>query len=206
MPKLTIFKSRACDYVTNDVVFELATTCSSLEHVNIARCNCVQDDTITLLAQNNSSTLSSLDIAWSKASDVSIKIVFDKCKKLFILNMEGCKSSDVAHIEALIVNAKALKHVSMAWVNSCDEKWAHKVVQLKPDLCIVDYYGEEIRGKEYLFHKQRHGTAAAENSMATAASVKNEGCKVLVARESSEGLSACSIDYDTDYNDYSEYS
>ena len=83
-PELKSFKSRACDYVTNDVVFELATTCSSLEHVNIARCNCVQDDSITLLAQNNSSTLNSLDIAWSKASDVSIKIVFGECKKLCI--------------------------------------------------------------------------------------------------------------------------
>ena len=119
--------------------------------------------------------------------------------------MEGCKSSDVAHIEALIVNAKALKHVSMAWVNSCDEKWAHKVVQLKPDLCIVDYYGEEIRGKEYQCSTSRSQSMLLENSMATATSIKDKGrSKVLVARESSEGLSARSIDYDTDYNDYSE--
>ena len=75
--------------------------------------------------------------------------------------MEGCKSSDVAHIEALIVNAKALKHVSMAWVNSCDERWAHKVVQLKPDPCIVDYYGEEIRGKNTACIPQTEESIAA---------------------------------------------
>ena len=79
----------------------------------------------------------------------------------------------------------------MAWVNSCDEKWAHKVVQLKPDLCIVDYYGEEIRGKEYLCSTNRSQgqSLLLDNSMATAASVKNEGCSKMLARENH--LKAC---------------
>ena len=121
--------------------------------------------------------------------------------------MEGCKSSDVAHIEALMVNAKALRYVSMAWVNSCDERWAHRIVQLKKDLCIVDYYGEEIRGKEYRLHSTNRGLGQLllEKSVATPASSEIKGCSTLLAvRESSEGLSAGSIDYDTDYNDYSE--
>ena len=79
------------------------------------------------------------------------------------------------------------------------------MVQLKPDLCIVDYYGEEIRGKEYQCSTSRSESMLLENSMATATSIKDKGrSKVLVARESSEGSSAGSIDYDTDYNDYSE--
>ena len=39
--RIEVIKSRACDYM-NDMVFELATTCTSLQHVNIARCNCVR--------------------------------------------------------------------------------------------------------------------------------------------------------------------
>ena len=53
--------------------------------------------------------------------------------------MEGCKSSNVIEIETSILHLDALKHIRMAWVNSCDDKWAKKVVKAKPNLCIVEY-------------------------------------------------------------------
>jgi hypothetical protein len=199
-PNLKSFKSRACEYVTNDVILALASTCFALEQVNISRCKDIFDDAIILLVKNNCKTLKNLDIAWSKCTNESISFALNYCKYLCILNIEGCKSSDVSEIERLIIQSPLLKYISMAWINSCDDVWAHKIVAEKNTLCIVDYYGEEIRGR--LYDNGRH-----MKSQEPLISCDDMMQKMLV-REKNEKLiqheHTSDLGSDTDYNEYSD--
>ena len=199
-PNLTSFKSRACEYVTNDVILTLASTCCTLEQVNISRCKDITDDAIILLVKNNCKTLKNLDIAWSKCTNESISFALNYCKLLRILNIEGCKSSDVSEIGRLIIKSPLLKYISMAWINSCDDVWAHKIVAEKNTLCIVDYYGEEIRGRLYdngRHMKSQEQLISCDDNMSQKKLVRENNEKLIHEHTSDLGS-------DTDYNEYSD--
>ena len=208
-PNLLSFKTRACEYVTNDVILALASNCHHLQQVNISRCNNVQDNAIIALAKNNFKTLTSLDIAWSKCTNESITVILEFCKKLCILSMEGCKSSNVIEIETSILQLDALKHIRMAWVNSCDDKWAKKVVKAKPNLCIVEYYGEEICGK--LYDDGRRCSTQEEAVLVPDEMVNNNNMSDSPKLDRFPSLGRLSllgsvddVGFDTDYNAYSD--
>ena len=143
--RLRKFKSRACDYVGDDAVLALADSCPYLEQANLARCHKIGDVAWERLSLN-CPKINDLDISWSSATSESIEKILKHCPRLQRFSMEGCKQ-EVPEIEEAILGLNELVWINFSWVNSCSAAFANKLVSMKPDLCVCDYYGEQIKGK-----------------------------------------------------------
>ena len=150
-PYLTKMKARACEYVNDAVVVALAGNCPRLEHLNIARGCEITDGPLSELAKV-CVELKDVDISWSKATNISIGELLLNCTRLKRFSMAGCKQN-VLDLRDHILALNGLIWLNLSWVNSCSAKFAQDLVNVKTNLCVSDYYGEEIRGID--FHEVR---------------------------------------------------
>jgi hypothetical protein len=127
---------------------ELAQACSNLLKLNLSRCGdfFLSRDALRAIALK-CTLLRDLDLSWSPADDAGVTAVLDGCHELRMLSLQGCKQL-TTDISERLVRAPNLLWCDLSWVNNIDPDRSAEMVVENPRLCVVEYYGSSLSGRE----------------------------------------------------------
>ena len=100
-------------------------------------------------------SLTDLDLSWTEVGDEGVLALFRGCSALKLLAVQGCKALTPRCVRGLfeegdtnLVAAPALQWIDFSWVNTMSVTLAEAVLRARPELAVVDYYGDLLKGSQ----------------------------------------------------------
>ena len=135
----------------------VARACSELTKLNLARVGAGLDDggACALASSGARASLTDLDLSWTEVGDEGVLALFRGCSALKLLAVQGCKALTPRCVRGLfeegdtnLVAAPALQWIDFSWVNTMSVTLAEAVLRARPELAVVDYYGDLLKGSQ----------------------------------------------------------
>lgn len=113
--KLAHLNIASCD-VTDLSLEHISQGCKNLKHINISSCNNITPVGIGILAESCTNLVSfiSLACADSTINDISLQALSSGCKKLKMINLNGCKAVTDIGVQALAENCHQLVYCCLS--------------------------------------------------------------------------------------------
>ena len=155
--KLRCAALRGADGDEASDVERVARACPELKKLNLARVGAGIDDAgACALARGGArASLTDLDLSWTEVGDDGCHALFRSCSALKLLAVQGCKALTPRCVRGLFeeadereVAAPALQWIDFSWVNTMSVTLAEAVLRARPELAIVDYYGDLLKGSQ----------------------------------------------------------
>lgn len=153
-PRLCSLKARcrSLDH-TPRALQRLALACPSLMKLNLKQCGDTYASRASLEAlADHCPLLRDVNLSWSNACDGGVGALAKKCASLELLDLVGCKALTPG-LRPHLLQSTSLSWVDLSWVDGITDRIAGAMVgprpQGNPRLCVVDYYGEFVRGDQY---------------------------------------------------------
>lgn len=114
-PKMKYLNIASCD-VTDTSLKAIGDGCKNLKHIDISNCNKIRPQSIEYLAKNCQGLLSFISVACSGATinDESIKLLSNNCRKLRIVNLNGCSALTNEGVHSLASNCPQLIYCNLS--------------------------------------------------------------------------------------------
>lgn len=113
--KLAHLNIASCD-VTDKSLEAISQGCKNLRHINISSCNKITPTGLGYLARNCTSLVSFIALACgdSTINDISLQVLSQGCRKLKMINLNGCRAITDVGVKALAENCHQLVYCCLS--------------------------------------------------------------------------------------------